>query len=518
MNVTALPEKQTQRSVKERAGDALLSGLVVMLIINLGQRAIGLARNVGFCHYLQESELGMWALANSFFMIGAPIAVLGLPGSLGKFVEHYRLQGCLRPYLLRLTLASSFGLVMFCGLMMCLPETTGSVLYGRPMAATVIAWTAVSLAFLVIFNTTAELVMSLRLVRLGSMMHFINTLVFTILGIGGIAITGSWTALLPAFSLSCLAAILPGLWGAWQATAAELLNTTKCLPSQQMWGRIVPFAAALWCSNLMSNLFDLSDRYMLLHLCPWGAEQGQALVGQFYCARILPNLLISVGMMLGGIILPYLSADWERRLFHRIESSLNSLLVVLGVGFTVLSMASLAIAPLLFDWLLEARYSQAAEILPLGMLLACWSGLSTVAATYLLCAEKGRQNALLLAISLLVNIILNWPLILWMGLWGAALATSISNGLLLALVLWRNHREGCSIHWQTAFFCGLPACLCLGIPLTAGALFVLTFVCSRTNWILSHGDRQSIDDALLPYLNRLKLPVQSIWPSRSGIG
>lgn len=491
-----------------------MTGLIMMLVLNVGQRAVGLARNIGFCHFLSESELGMWALANSFFMIGAPIAVLGLPGSLGKFVEHYRLQGCLKPYLIRLTLASSFGVLFFCSLLVAFPSQSGVLLYGQPLGFSVIAWTVASLVFLIIFNTTAELVLSLRLVRLGSMMHLMNTVVFTIVGIGGIALTGDWLVLLPAFSIACLAAILPGLWGAWRATVGEI-TTSSHLPARQMWGRVLPFAVALWCSNLMSNLFDLSDRYMLLHLCPMGTEQGQAMVGQFYCSRILPNLLISIGMMLGGILLPYLSADWERRMSQRISKSMNSLLVVLSIGFTVLSMISLTVAPILFEWFLEDRYSQAAEILPLGMVLACWSGLSTVAAAYLLCAERGRQNAVLLGVCLIINVLLNWPLILWMGLWGAALATSISNGLLLALVLWRIDREGCPIRWQTAFFCGLPVCLTLGVPASAAIITFLTIVCGRTNWLLSASDRLAIDEAVIPYLHRVRVPIHSLWPTHS---
>ncbi len=501
----------------ERAGDAFLVGLMAMLLINVGQRAVGLARNVGFCHFLSESDLGLWALANSFFMIGAPIAVLGLPGSLGKFVEHYRLQGCLRQYLLRLLLASSLGVVAFCWLMLTFSEQTSRLLYGHPLGMATIAWTATALVFLIIFNTTAELVISLRLVRLGSMMHLINTSVFTLLGIAGIAWTGNWLVLLPAYTLSCIAAILPGMWGAWRATRVELMSNGH-ISTWCMWGRVAPFAIAVWCSNLMSNLFDLSDRYMLLHLCQMGAEQGQALVGQFYCARILPNLLLSIGMMLGGILLPYLSADWERRMFERISLSMNNLLVVLSIGFSGLSLCALALAPILFDWFLAGRYWQAAEILPLGMLLACWSGLSTVAAAYLLCAEKGKQNAVLLGICLAVNVLLNWPLILWLGLYGAALATCVSNGMLLLLILWRIHREGCAIRFKTVAVCCLPLTLCLGIPFTAAVMMGLTVLCGRTDWLLDRNDRRAIDNLVVPYLERLKIPIRSLWPSNSGTG
>lgn len=501
----------------ERAGDAFLTGLLMMLVLNVGQRALGLVRNVGFCHFLTESDLGLWALANSFFMIGAPIAVLGLPGSLGKFVEHYRLQGCLKPYLIRLTLASSLGVALFCSLMLKFPDYSSGMLFGQPLGYSVIAWTATSLVFLILFNTTAELVLSLRLVRLGSLMHLINTTVFTVIGIWGIAWTGSWVILLPAFSLACISAMIPGLWGAWRATVAELAFSAP-LSARRMWGRVVPFAAALWFSNLMSNLFDLSDRYMLLHLCRMGAEQGQAMVGQFYCGRILPNLLLSIGMMLGGILLPYLSADWERRMFDRISSSMNSLMIVLSVGFTLISLVAITLSPILFEWFLRDRYSQAAEILSLGMMLACWSGLSTVATAYLLCAEKGTQNAILLGLSLVLNILLNWPLILWMGLYGAALATCVSNGVLLVLVLWRIHREGCRIRWSTILFCGLPACMSLGVPVTAAVIMGLAVVCGRTNWLLGESDRSAIDEAVLPYLRRLRVPLRSLWPSPAGTG
>ncbi len=46
-------------------------GLSVMLVANVLQRVIGLLRNLGFCHFLSDADLGQWSLANSFFVIGA---------------------------------------------------------------------------------------------------------------------------------------------------------------------------------------------------------------------------------------------------------------------------------------------------------------------------------------------------------------------------------------------------------------------------------------------------------------
>ncbi|MBX3420697.1 MAG: lipopolysaccharide biosynthesis protein [Pirellulaceae bacterium] len=515
MSSTSRESEPQQRSTHHhRAGDAFLAGLLSMLVINVGQRVIGLVRNLGFCQFLPEADLGLWALANSFFVIGAPLAVLGLPGSLGKFVEHYRLQGCLRPYLLRLTLVSACGVLLLCGLMLAFPTHSGQVLYGTEVGYQVIGWTVLALVHLILFNTVVELVTSLRLVRLASMMHLIQTAVFTILGIAVIWWTGNWVALLPAYSSASLAAIVPGLWGAWRSASHELKAATD-LPPAVMWGRIVPFAVALWCSNLVSNLFDLSDRYMLLHLCPTDAQAGQALVGQFYCARILPNLLMSLGMMLSGILLPYLSANWERKQFDQISSKMNNLVIVISLGFTTLSCLTLAAAPLLFEWIFSNRFQPALSILPLGMALAAWSGMSTVAAAYLLCAEKAKQNAVLMSVALLLNIALNWPLILSMGLYGAALATAITNGLLVLMILWRVHREGCSISRKTIIFSLVPASLIFGAHVSAVTLLLLTVACVRTNWLLDQRDRESLDQLVLPCLRRVRLPIRSLWLPQS---
>ncbi len=98
-------------------GDSFARGVMVMLVINMGQRVVGLLRNFGFCQFLSEGELGHWALANSFFIFSAPLVVLGLPGSFGKFVEYYRQRGCLRAYLVRtVSVIATSAVVLACAM------------------------------------------------------------------------------------------------------------------------------------------------------------------------------------------------------------------------------------------------------------------------------------------------------------------------------------------------------------------------------------------------------------------
>lgn len=494
---------------ESNAADAIMLGVVAMLFINILQRAVGLVRNLGFSLFLPEDQLGMWALANSFFVFAPPLIVLGLPGSFGKFVEHYRHRGQLRSYLFRVGRVCLGGLLLIGATILALPEQLSLSLYGQSQPYSIIVWTVVALACLTVHNFVYDVVLSMRLVRLLSIMQLVSSTAFCCLGVVGIYATRTWSILLPCYALSCLLAMVPGLYGI--SAARRDFEQTQVLRASEMWRRVIPFAAAMWMTNLLTNAFELCDRYMLLHIGNTLADSGPAIVGQYYCGRILPNLLLSLATMFSGIVLPYLSVDWERKQFSKITQVMNNVLLSMSIVLTGLSVAALAVAPLLFNGLLGSRFSAAFEILPLGMIQATWSGLAMIAANYLMCAEKGRQNAAILAGCLGLNIALNWPLIHGLGIHGAAIATATSNAVLLLVICWRLHREGCHINRSTLGICMLPISLIFGTYAAIGVFFVLAIICGRTNWLLSDCDRKMINAAVLPKLQRLGLSLETLW-------
>jgi hypothetical protein len=56
----------------------------------------------------------------------------------------------------------------------------------------------------------------------------------------------------------------------------------------------------------------------------------------------------------------------------------------------------------------------------------------------------------------------------------------------------------------------------LGDVFTVTVLASVTIACGRTNWLLTQKDRHAIDQLLLPYLRKLRLPMRSIWPQTEG--
>ena len=60
-----------------------------------------------FCRWLEPEQLGQWDVAFGFLNLAAPLAVLGLPGSFGRYVEYFRQRGQFHVFLRRTTFVSA---------------------------------------------------------------------------------------------------------------------------------------------------------------------------------------------------------------------------------------------------------------------------------------------------------------------------------------------------------------------------------------------------------------------------
>jgi polysaccharide transporter, PST family len=493
-------------------GDSFVHGVLLMLVINVGQRVVGLLRNLGFCQFLSDADLGLWALANSFFVISAPFAVLGLPGSFGKFVEHYRQRGSLRTYLTRVVYICVGSTLILAALMICFRDRFSWMIYGESFSFSVIAWTAITMVAQVGYNIAFDVTISLRQVRVTSRMQFATGTSFAILGIACLSVGGHWTVLLPCYAIACLLGMGVGLWSVWK-NCSEQFVACEPLTQRALWPRILPFAVALWAANLLANSFELSDRYMLLHFSNGSESVGQALVGQYYCGRIIPNLMTSIALMLGGVLLPYLSADWEAGRPQHIQRRMQQVLSMVSLLFTAIAIGALLISPVLFKFVFEDRYRGAESILGLSLVQCIWASVHIIGSSYLFCAERANRHSINLVLGLFVSVGLNWFLIYHYGLIGAVTSTLIANLAVMFLTFRSMHQFGCPIERRTILFAVLPAVLLLGPTISAIVVVGLFFIASRTEWLLSKEDRQDIDALILPKLKKLGYKFDSLWPT-----
>ena len=491
--------------------DTLVSGLGYMLVANVIQRAIGFVRNIALCRFLADDQLGLWALASSFLILAAPFAVLGLPGTFGRLVEPYRLNGQLRVFLGRVSIVSLVGVLVCISFLVFAPSTSSTIIFGTELSLTTMIGVALALLLAILFNATTELLNGLRKPRLVSTMHTCNSLVFTVTSLAGMMIAPDWRVLIVAFSLAALAGLIPAVSVLRELTQNES-NSEGSAPYRDMWRRAIPFAISVWLMNLLVNLFDVVDRYMLLYMTSGSTEAGRAIVGQFHSGRIMPVLLSSLTLMLSGLLLPYLAADWEAGRRMEVSDSLRLTFKCASLFFFGLSIASLVAAPFLFDTILQGKYDDGLAMMPQALLHCCVTGLASLMQNYFWCTERGRIVGFIIAIGLVLNVILNVVCVPLWGLHGAMFATSVSGAVILVITTLVMQRCGVHLGYSCLVLGLLPLSLLLGSVVAATWMAIVFLMIGRTNRLFSKSEKQILDEVFMPQLRKIGLRNTSLWP------
>jgi len=497
---------------KDHDADGLVSGVSWMLVANVLQRGIGFARNLAICHFLSQQQLGMWALASSFFAMGAPLAVLGLPGTFGRFAETYRSYGQLKQFVVSLMAVSLCGLIAMSLCVMAMPIASSSFIFGAPQDMLTMLALCVALGCIALFNAGTELMNGLRRAKIVSSMHTVNSLALTATGLAALIVWPDWRAMIIAFAASALIGLIPSLpvfldRSYWTTSPNVDFSQTK------MWGRIAPYAANIWFFNAITNTFDIVDRMMLLH---WGSatqtsEAGQSLIGQLHSGKLLPALLASVSLMFSGILLPYLVRDWESNRRQRVVQFLRSFITVGTILFVGASIGAMIIAPTLFQWLFASKYAEGLAVMPLALIAVCWMAVALNLHNYFWCAERGRVLALIALGSLTVNIIANAMLIPSMGLRGALTSSMLATGFDLFGTILVMRTLGADMRRGSFLILLLPLTLAGGVLPATLVWSGVVIACSRTDWILSPDEKRLLDSVFLPILQKAGVRLQSIW-------
>ncbi len=488
------------RPAKSLSTDSLALGIVFALLLTLVQRLLGGVRGVVFCRLMTDQELGQWSMLNSFLLILGPFAVLGLPGSFGKFVEHYFQLGQLRSFLARVGWLCTVTTLLVAGTLGLMPGFFSQQILGEPGQVGLIRLMSATLVALTLFNYLTSLIESMRQIRLATIMRFVSGVSFTLLGIVLLLVwpSGSFSATW-AFLLSSVLGSVPALWFLWNQRQI-IVDDGAFLEAQKMWFRLAPYALWWWASNMVYNLFELTDRYMLLHYSPAEWDKAQALVGQYHSGRIIPLLMVGVASMLSGLLLPYVAKSWSDGNIAKACSQLNWTIKLSTIGMMAANVALLYGAPLIFDTVLDGRYNEGLSVLPLTMVYCTWFSIITVSQDYLWVSENGKYAVATLAIGLVANVLFNMLLIPSYGLWGAVVATSIGNLVGLVLLFLANLRFGCRPDFGCWMAVLVPGLLLLSAEYAAIGLVLFVVFSAKGTWVFSMAEKQEISELLYSHL------------------
>ncbi len=469
--------------------ETLASSLVLVLLVNVVQRSVGFGRAVLFCRWLEPDQLGYWEMAYGFLMLAAPLAVLGLPGSFGRYLERFRQQGQLWLFLQRTSLWTALLAGSTIGLLAWQREAVAAFVFGDATHAGLAAGVIACLGIVILHHFFEAIFAGLRMYRVVSAMHFAQSMAFAAISL---ALLACWRpaaeSLVIGYGAACLASILGVL--AWALLRVHHgpdhgASTTHL----EFWPPLMRFAVWVWVTNLLTNVFGVVDRYMILH---WGGFQGdEALVqvGNYHTSCIVPILLISVANLMVNAMTPHLSHEWEAGRRDAVSGRLNLALKVAALAMLGAGLLVLGLCPLLFHYAFGDKYAAGLAVLPWTVTACVWAALLLVAQQYVWCTEQSHRATVPLALGLASNIGLNLVLLPRFGLAGAVSATAAATLLALLAQLEVNRRSGMRIHRGVWFAIFTPALLAIN-PFAAAACgcLLLVIVVAR-GWVSTAEER-----------------------------
>jgi polysaccharide transporter, PST family len=486
--------------------DTLAASVIILLVATVVQRTIGFGRGIAFCRWLSPEALGEWELTYSFLMLAAPLAVLGVPGSFGRYAEHYRQRGHLRTFVHRAAAWTAACTTVAVGLVVWFAPELSQLMFGRVEETPLVRGIGLCLGTVILQHTLTSLLAALRLYRIVTALNFVQSVLFAALSLGLLWSQPSIASIVWGYAVASLVASAGALVWAWPAVR-HLEPAPDELGHGEFWRKLMRFAFFVWATNLLSNLFAVIDRYMLVHYSGLSPAEALEQVGHYHTSRVVPLLLVSVTELLTGLLMPHLSHDWEAGRRELAGSRLTLAVKLTSAGMLFSGALVLAAAPFLFGVVLEGRYDAGLAVLPWTLAGCVWYGIYLITQIYLWCAEKTWLATAPLALGLAANVALNFALLPSYGLHGAVISIAIATALCLATALVLSARHEMPVDAGTWTLAVAPASLGFGVWATVAACVLVAVAALGTNLVLTAGERRELKACVVDALKSLAGPL-----------
>ncbi len=509
MSQAVFPESKS-KAKQLFVADSLSKSVVLIGCLMVLQRGIAFLRSTYVCGVLSPAEVGQWDLAFSFLMLAAPLAVLGIPGSFGRYVTHFEKRGQQGRFL-RQTFAVCLGLVLLATGTICLFRSSIAQWFlGSRQQSDVVLLLAAGLPTVAFFNFASCWFMGRRLNRIVFRIQFSQTLCFAVFCVIALqAFDVSATAVIVAYLGSCLLGLLLAIGYLFLSRSGEQRDGLEGAEKSDdetasIWEKVLPFAIWVWLSNALINLFSVCDRLLLVNFHSGSGVDVQSLVGQYHTSRIFPLILLAVGATIASMATPYLSKEWESGHRESVVRRLNVMIKTIGLTCLSLAVGVLLFAPVLFEGIWRDKFAMGESLLPITLSYCSLAAMTLVAQKFFWCIEKTWFSSTVLAVGLIVNFSLGLALIGPWGISGVVAATFLSHAVVLAGVLALCRRSGMRIDPGVWIVVVAVLAMSLGKLATCVAVAGMLGVIVCTEAIFSDAEKRSAIQKINSW--RAKLP------------
>jgi O-antigen/teichoic acid export membrane protein len=432
--------------------ETLAESIGIVTAFILLQRIIQVGRGIAFARLLGPSEYGVFTLAFFFIPLVVTLGKLGIPACYERYVHQYEKAGMLGSFFRKNYLLTIVAGAFFTILCLFFSNQISELLYATTKYKNIVILCSVTAFFFVLYENFISSFNGLRIFKMSSLLKFSQFFIFTILGILLVFFSHKAESAILANLVSYIIVVIIFGFVINRFVLSSVSQNSK-IQEKNFYGKMLKYSIWFIVTSVIFTLFKYTDRWMLNRFL------GLHEVGVYSVASNITGLLFMFGMIAGNVLLPNLSKIWENKDEKKAIFLLNSAIkintLVLLFGAVVLVFLKKQIISILYG----AEYLEGLPIIAVLSIFWLFNSIFWTIKGYSGLVEKTHLPFISVSVGLILNVILNYILIPHHKMMGAAVASTISFGIILVMLFALNKKEGMRIELSTVLACLSPLIL-----------------------------------------------------------
>ncbi|WP_439646446.1 flippase [Lacticaseibacillus thailandensis] len=220
-----------------------------------------------------------------------------------------------------------------------------------------------------------------------------------------------------------------------------------------IWQHLRP-SLALFVPQIATQIYLVLNKTML------GAMDGVNSSGYYEYSDRIVKLVLAVVTATGTVMLPRMANTFAKKDFKKLNEYLYRSFDFVTLLSVAMAFGTAAVSPKFAPWFMGSQFTVTGKLIPIEsiiIVMIAWS--NAIGTQYLLPIGKNKEYTISVTGGAIANLILNVPLILWLGVYGAIISTVLSEVVVtLIQVLFVRNR----VDYRRLFFLACGSIYCLG--------------------------------------------------------
>ena len=460
-----------------------IESLFVVVCFSLAEKAVGIVRGIVFARFLGPENYGVFTMAFFFITLIISFSMLGIPSCYGRYVPQYEKKKMLRDFFWK---THSFA-ILTCGILfipcVLFAEHLSRLIYKSSDYKNIIILSSIVILPLALYSNFYSSFTGLRNFKMSSLMQFVQIFIFSVMGAVLVIVLTTVESAMIAYLTSVITVTIIFGYLFWKYAFSHKDQSIK-IDEDNFYGKILKFSIWFVLTPVVFELLRYTDRLMLNYF------MGLKEVGVYSVATNVTQIVFMFGMMTANVLLPNVGKAWENQ-----EKIKTMMILNLSTKMVIFLLLGCSVVIVLFkkQIILVLYGNNYIETLPIiSMLLVFWlfNCIVWIIGMYPGLIEKTHLQMYAALPGLVLNIVLNYILIPAYGLIGAAIATSVSYGMILIILLLLLIKHKLIIDIRTVFICVSTLILLFDEIFMLTGFIILAFLFVLSDVIINKEEKQ----------------------------